>query len=88
MAKYDLLFEQIKAHLIDATNVADTGTWPVWITDIDDAGNGNWIVTTVDNGLFEVQDGQYIAITTAGTVPMQLSPTTIETLYSPAIAEE
>lgn len=88
MAKYDLLFEQIKAHLINADNVDDTGTWPVWITAIEDAGNGNWIVTTADNGIFEVQDEQYIAITTSGTPPTQISPAVLAANYSAAIAEE
>jgi len=88
MAKYDLVFEQINAHLINAANVADTGTWPAWITSIVAAGNGNWVVGTSDNGYFEVRDGKYIAIAGAGSIPFELDSTVIETQYTPAIDEE
>lgn len=86
MARYVAVVTTINAHLINEANVADTGTWPAWITAITAAGNGNWIVETTENGFFEVQDGKYISIAGAGITPVQLEPSVIETDYELYVA--
>lgn len=85
MARYETVTTLIDAHLINAANVADTGSWPAWIIDIIDAGNGNWLVQTADNGTYEIEEGKYISITGAGDPPVQLEPTVIENDYLPYV---
>jgi len=82
MPKYDLIVEQLTAHLINAANVADTENWPIWIVAITDTGNGTWVVETAEQGVIEIQDGNYVGFSSADSPLYQISSDTIDTKYT------
>jgi hypothetical protein len=82
MPKYDLIVEQLTAHLINAANVADTGTWPIWIVAITATGNGTWVVETAGQGAIEIQDGSYVGFSSDDSPMYQISSDTIDTKYT------